>query len=79
MCADITDKQLEALKILTAIIEGRDRQKFKAYTREFVACFEGLQTEQCRKALEVLAVMGRVGDIDNAPKVLSYFKRHLHK
>lgn len=79
MAVSLTKEQRDAFNALDDAIKNQDRQAFRASAQNFKALAEDIPCEQSKKAIRVLAVMGVVGDLENARAVYDYLKERINK
>ena len=77
MAVTLLQNQLDALNAVDEAIKNQDREAFRISAQNLKMLTEDIQCEQSKKALRVLAVMGVVGDLDNARAVFDYLKQRI--
>ena len=77
MAIQLSAEQKQAFDAIDRAVKDRDRQGLLDAAKLLKGLTADLPCEQSKKAIQVLAVMGQVGDIDNAPKVFEYLKERV--
>ena len=79
MTVTLSQEQLDAVKAVDEAVKNLDREAFRAASKHLKMLAEDIPCEQSKKAIRVLAVMGLVGDIENAPAVFAYLRERIDK
>jgi hypothetical protein len=79
MTVTLSQEQLDAVNAIDQAIKNLDRKAFRAASNQLKMVATNITCEQSKNAIRVLAVMGVVGDIENAPAVLDYLKERIEK
>ena len=77
MAITLSQEQLDAVKDVEEAVKNQDREAFRGAAKHLKTLTADISCEQSKNAIRVLAVMGMVGDIENAPAVFAYLKERI--
>jgi hypothetical protein len=77
MAVTLSQEQLDAITAIDEAITNLDREAFRTTSNQLKMMATNISCEQSKKAIRVLAVMGVVGDLDNARAVYDYLKARI--
>jgi hypothetical protein len=77
MTVTLSQEQLDAVNAIDEAVKKLDRDAFRSASKHLKMVTADISCDQSKNAIRVLAVMGLVGDIENAPAVFAYLKERI--